>query len=86
MVSPAAVGCGACTAAVAGLIVVAVLWSFTWGPEVAACSTAVTDATGDGGLVGCEVGVEAGGLAAALVSALADKDILVSIPSKLCIL
>ena len=53
---------------------------------MAACSTAVADAADDVDNVWCETGVDAGALAAALASALAERDILVSIPSKLCIL
>lgn len=76
------------------LILVAVCWSLTSGPEegAAAGSTAVEVATDGGVDRGCEAGVGAGvgmgpaAVAAALASALADSDTLVSIPSKLCIL
>lgn len=74
------------------LILVAVCWSLTSGPEegMAAGSTSVDVATDGGVDRGCEVGVglRAGpkAVAAALASALADSDTLVSIPSKFCIL
>ena len=67
------------------MILVAVFWSLTRDPKVAAGSTAVAAAADGGGDSWGEVGVKPGALAAAVAS-LADSDSLVSIPSKFCIL